>query len=56
MKKTMQMNFVDYRFYNETDNKKNANIATLCKFNNLNKIDFKEKVKDNKTKVYFNLY
>ena len=47
MKKTMQMNFVDYRFYNETDNKKNANIATLCKFNNLNRIDFKEKVKEN---------
>lgn len=47
MKKTMQMNFVDYRFYNETDNKKNANVAGMFKFYNPKKIDYKEKIKEN---------
>jgi len=47
MKKTMQMNFVDYDFYINRQNKRNAVIAGLFKFDNPNHLDYAQKVKEN---------
>lgn len=46
----MQMNFVDYNFYANKQNKKNANIAHLFKFYNPQNISFKEKITENLNK------
>ena len=50
MKKTMQMNFVDYKFYSDKNNKKNAIVGGLFKFDNTEKLPFKEKIIENLNK------
>lgn len=50
MNQIMQMNFVDYSFYANEQNRKNANIAGLFKFHNPQNISFKEKIIENLNK------